>query len=139
VSNFDLADLRELTSLPGGDAVQANQVLYNLARRGIEWELLPACRRRGLPIMAYSPFERGRMLGHPVLEAVAARHDATPAQVALAWVLRDDGVGAVPKASTPEHVEQNRAAVGVRLTGEDLESLDAAFPPPSGPRPLEII
>jgi diketogulonate reductase-like aldo/keto reductase len=139
VSNFDLADLRELTSLPGGDAVQTNQVLYNLARRGIEWDVLPACRRRGVPVMAYSPFERGRMLGHPVLEAVAARHDATPAQVALAWVLRDDGVGAVPKASTPEHVEQNRAAAALRLTGEDLETLDTAFPAPSGPRPLEMI
>jgi diketogulonate reductase-like aldo/keto reductase len=139
VSNFDVDDLEELTSLPGGGAVQTDQVLYNLTRRGIEWDLLPACRRSGLPIMAYSPFERGRMLGHPVLEAVAARHDATPAQVALAWVLREDGVGAVPKASTPEHVEENRAAMGLRLTAEDLETLDAAFPRPLAPRPLEVL
>jgi diketogulonate reductase-like aldo/keto reductase len=139
VSNLDLADLAELTSLPGGAAVQTDQVLYNLTRRGIEWDLLPECRRRGLPIMAYSPFERGRMIGHPALQAVAARHDATPAQVALAWVLREDSVAAIPRASTPEHVEQNRAALGLRLTREDLETLDRAFPPPAGPRPLELL
>jgi diketogulonate reductase-like aldo/keto reductase len=137
VSNLDMADLRELTSLPGGGELQTDQVPYSLTRRGIEWDLLPACRRRGMPVMAYSPLERGRMLGHPVLGTVADRHGATPAQVALAWVLRGDGVQAIPKASTPERVEQNRAALSLKLTVHDLELLDSAFPPPSGSRPLE--
>jgi diketogulonate reductase-like aldo/keto reductase len=139
VSNLDLGDLGELTALPGGGAVQTDQVPYNLNRRGIEWGLLPACRRQGLPVMAYSPIERARMLGHPVLRAVAERRGATPAQVALAWVLREGGVQAIPKASAPEHVEENRAALSVQLTAEDLELLDSAFPAPSGPRPPEAL
>jgi diketogulonate reductase-like aldo/keto reductase len=139
VSNFDLADLTELMQVPGGTAVEADQVLYNLTRRGIEWDLLPRCQELGLPVMAYSPFERGRMLGHPDLERMAARHGATPAQVALAWVLRQDGVNTIPRAGTPEHVEQNRAALDLHLTAEDLAELDRAFPPPDGPRPLEML
>src|SRR4029079_6032144 len=92
VSNFDVSDMEELTRLPGGEEVATDQVLYNLARRGIEWDLLPLCRQRGLSIMAYSPIEQGRLLDHPAIHAVATRHGATPAQVTLAWVLRLDGV-----------------------------------------------
>jgi diketogulonate reductase-like aldo/keto reductase len=139
VSNFDVSDLRELMALPGGDAVEIDQVLYNLSRRGIEHELLPTCRRIGLPIQAYSPVEQGRLLRNRVLQAVAARHGATPAQLALAWVLRDEGVNAIPKAGTPEHVRENRGALEIRLTPQDLAKLDAAFPPPDGPRPLELL
>ena len=139
VSNLDGSDLEELVGLAGGDAVATDQVLYNLTRRGIEHDLLPWCRERGVPVMAYSPIEQGRMLGHPGLAGVASRHGATPAQVALAWVLRRDGVCAIPKAGTDEHVRENRAALELRLTDEDLADLDAAFPPPSGPRPLEIL
>jgi diketogulonate reductase-like aldo/keto reductase len=139
VSNFDVSDLRELMALPGGDAVEIDQVLYNLSRRGIEHELLPTCRRIGLPIQAYSPVEQGRLLRNRVLQAVAARHGATPAQIALAWVLRDEGVNAIPKAGTPEHVRENRGALEIRLTPQDLAKLDAAFPPPDGPRPLELL
>jgi diketogulonate reductase-like aldo/keto reductase len=139
VSNLDVADMAELMSLPGGAAVQTDQVLYNLVHRGIEWDLLPWCRARGQPIMAYSPFERGRMLRHPLLAAVAERHDATAAQVALAWVLRRDGVSAIPRAGTPEHVAQNRAAVDLHLSDDDLALLDRAFPPPSAPQPLEML
>ena len=138
-SNLDGSDLEELVGLPGGDAVATDQVLYNLTRRGIEHDLLPWCRERGVPVMAYSPIEQGRMLGHPSLADVASRHKATPAQVGLAWLLRQGGVTAIPKASTDEHVRENRAALELRLTGEDLAELDAAFPPPSGPRPLEIL
>jgi len=139
VSNLDSSDLEELVQLPGGGAVATDQVLFNLTRRGIEHDLLPWCRERGVAVMAYSPIEQGRMLGDPGLEGVASRHEATPAQVALAWLLRQQGVCAIPKASTVEHVRENRAALELRLTAEDLAELDAAFPPPSGPRPLEIL
>jgi len=139
VSNLDSSDLEELVRLPGGGAVATDQVLFNLTRRGIEHDLLPWCRERGVAVMAYSPIEQGRMLGDPGLEGVASRHEATPAQVALAWLLRQQGVCAIPKASTVEHVRENRAALELRLTAEDLAELDAAFPPPSGPRPLEIL
>jgi diketogulonate reductase-like aldo/keto reductase len=139
VSNFDQADLSELTNIPGGTAVETDQVLYNLTRRGIEWDLLPRCREAGLPIMAYSPFEHGRMINHPMLKEIAAAHHATPAAVALAWVLRQDDVATIPKAGTPEHVRENRGAYELQLTEEDLAVLDRAFPPPTGPRPLEVL
>ena len=139
VSNFDPDDMAELEGLPGGGAVAANQVLYNLTRRGIEFDLLPRCRERGVPVMAYSPIEQGRMLRHPALAKVAARHGATPAQVGLAWVLRQDGVMAIPKAGRPEHVRENRAALDLRLTADDLAELDRAFPPPARPQPLEML
>ncbi|MFP3921101.1 MAG: aldo/keto reductase [Dichotomicrobium sp.] len=139
VSNFDLSDMEELVGLPGGSAVQTNQVLYNLTRRGIEWDLLPWSRERGLPIMAYSPIEQGRLLGNSGLQSVAGRHGATAAQMALAWLLRHDGVFAIPKAGTPRHVEQNRAALDLRLTEADLDALDQVFPPPTGKQPLAIL
>jgi diketogulonate reductase-like aldo/keto reductase len=138
VSNFDVADLAELTTIPEGRAVQTDQVLYNLTRRGIEWDLLPRSRELGLPIMAYSPLERGRLLGHPGLRRVADRHGATPAQVALAWVLREIGVGVLTRAGTAEHVRANRAAMDLRLTPKDLAELDREFPAPAGPTPLAV-
>lgn len=139
VSNFDGSDMQELVDLAGGAAVQTNQVLYNLTRRGIEYHLLPWSAARGIPIMSYSPIEQGRMLGHATLKAVAARHGATPAQVAIAWVLRQDGVFTVPKAGSAAHVRENRAALDLRLTAEDLADLDRAFSPPRGPTPLEVL
>jgi diketogulonate reductase-like aldo/keto reductase len=139
VSNFDVDDMEELTYTPGGAAVATDQVLYNLSRRGIEFDLLPWCRTRKIPIMAYSPIEQGRILGRPAIRRVAQRQDATPAQVALAWVLRQDGVIAIPKASTLDHVRENRGALEIRLTDADCAELDEAFPPPTGPTPLEMI
>ena len=139
VSNFDLDDMRELEALAEGLDITVNQVLYNLTRRGIEFDLLPWCLQRGIAVMAYSPIEQGKLLAHPALRQVAVRHDATPAQVALAWALRDDGVVAIPKSGKPVHVEENRAALDVRLTEEDLADLDKAFRPPASPRPLEMI
>jgi diketogulonate reductase-like aldo/keto reductase len=139
VSNFDRPDLTELLGLPGGNAVATNQILYNLARRGIEYELLPWCRQLGIPIMAYSPIGQGRMLRHPALTEVAERHGATPAQVALAWVLRQDMVNAIPRAGTPEHVRDNSGALELHLDAHDLAALDHAFPPPAEPTPLEVI
>jgi diketogulonate reductase-like aldo/keto reductase len=138
VSNLDGADLDELLGLPDGRAVQANQVLYNLGQRGIEHDLLPFCRRQGIAVMAYSPIDQGRLLGQPVLRAVADRHGATPAQVALAWAIRHDGVVAIPEAGTVEHLRENHGALALELSDSDLDALDGAFPPPGGPRPLEI-
>ncbi|WP_288402843.1 aldo/keto reductase [uncultured Deinococcus sp.] len=139
VSNFDPGDLRELAGVPGGEHVAANQVLYNLTRRGIEFDLLPEAQARGLPVMAYSPVEQGRLLGDAALRAVAARHGVPELQVALAWVLRQPGVIAIPKSGRAAHVRENRAALDLRLTEQDLRDLDAAFPPPRRPQALEML
>jgi len=139
VSNFDVRDMEELFGLPGGDACATNQVLYNLRRRGIEAGLLPWCGERGVPIQAYSPIEQGRLLRDRVLTGVAIRHRATTAQIALAWVLRQPDMMVIPKAATLEHVRENRAALDIELTAQDLAELDRAFPPPAGPRPLELL
>jgi diketogulonate reductase-like aldo/keto reductase len=139
VSNFDVADMEELFDIPDSHEVTTDQVLYSLAHRGIEYDLLPWCRRIRIPIMAYSPVEQGRILSHPALHAVAARHPgATPAQVALAWVLRADGVCAIPRARNPGHIRENRAALDLRLKAEDLAELDLAFPPPTRKQPLAM-
>jgi diketogulonate reductase-like aldo/keto reductase len=145
VSNFDLDDMQETVGLTGGDVVATDQVLYNLAQRGIEWDLLPWCRARGMPVMAYSPLEsspseQAAMLGRPQIREVARRHGATPAQVALAWLLRQDGVVAIPKAVRLAHVRANRAALELAagLTREDLAELDAGFPAPRRRRPLAM-
>jgi diketogulonate reductase-like aldo/keto reductase len=130
VSNFDVGDMQELVDLSNGGNVAADQVLYNLERRGIEFDLLPWCQRSDVPVMAYSPIEQGRVLRHLTLKTIAARLGATPAQVALAWVLRQDGVCAIPESGNPEHVRDNRGALDVRLTPEDLADLDETFPPP---------
>ena len=139
VSNFDVDDMEELAQIKGGlERIVTNQVLYNLERRGIEWDLLPWMRRRHRPIMAYSPVEEGLLThAHPVLKAVAERHDATPAQVALAWVIRADGVIAIPKAADSKHVRENRGAADIKLTKQDLDELDESFPAPKGRKPLE--
>ena len=110
-----------------------------LTRRGPEWDLLPWCRDKGIPVMAYSPIEQGRIPAKGALRAIANRLDATPFQVALAWVLAQEGVVAIPKASDPAHVKANRAAADLTLTAEDLMALDKDFPPPNRPRPLEML
>lgn len=137
VSNFDPHDLAELFAL--GVTPAANQILYNPTRRGVEFDLLPLHRERGIATMAYSPIEQGRLLGHPTLAAIAAEHGATTAQVALAWCVRDGVVQAIPKASDPAHTRENAAARELRLSAADLAAIDAAFPPPSGPEPLEML
>ncbi|MGI9449202.1 MAG: aldo/keto reductase [Geminicoccaceae bacterium] len=139
VSNLDPGDMQELVGVSGGNAVQTDQVLYNLSRRGFEFDLLPWCRSRNIPIMAYSPIEQGRLLAHPALKALAEAHNATPAQIALAWLLRQDDVIAIPKAGRLAHVEDNRRALDITLSDDDLTALDRAFPPPSGPTPLEML
>jgi len=139
VSNFDVADLEALSRVPGGDRVAANQVLYNLARRGVEHDLLAWCAGRSVEVMAYSPLDEGTLAAHPALRALARSLGCTPAQVAIAWVLRKRGVVAIPKASNPAHVRANAKALALALDPAALARLDRAFPPPSGKRPLEII
>lgn len=135
VSNFDVD---EMAKMPPGCA--ANQVLYNPGVRGIEWDLLPWCRERGMPVMAYSPVgQGGRLLRDKALIEVAGRHDATPAQVAIAWTLRVPGVVSIPKAADPAHVRANAAAGSIALTQADLDTLDAAFPPPRRKQPLGML
>jgi diketogulonate reductase-like aldo/keto reductase len=141
VSNFDCDDLAEAQSLAGGSALATNQVLYNLESRGIEWDLLPWCRERDLPLMAYSPLgsDSQRLRTHPVLRTIAARLAATPARVALAWLLRQPNVVVIPKASTEAHVRDNHAALELHLDAAALAELDSAFPPPQRATPLRMI
>jgi diketogulonate reductase-like aldo/keto reductase len=138
VSNFDVDDVEELTELAGGAAAVTNQVLYNLTRRGIEWDLLPWCRRNHMPITAYSPIEQGRLLSNRGLDEVVKRHGATPAQIALAWVLNSGSI-AIPRARSEAHVRENRAASDIRLTTQDLADLDRSFPPPRRKEPLAVL
>lgn len=139
VSNFDTDDLEELEAIDGGNAVATNQVLYNLTRRGLEYGLLPWCQSRNIPVMAYSPIEQGRMLAHPALIRVARECGTTPAVVALAFVISHDGVIAIPKSSTPQHIRENRSALDLQLTPGQLAILDEAFPAPRRKRPLEML
>lgn len=139
VSNLDTADMDELVGLAGGNRVAANQVLYNLSRRGIEWDLLPWCEARQIPLMAYSPIEQARLLRQPGLRNLAAKHGVTPAQMALAWLLRQDGLIAIPKASSRQHLEENFAALKLSLDDAVLAELDHLFPPPRHATPLEML
>jgi diketogulonate reductase-like aldo/keto reductase len=139
VSNFDIGEMEELAGTTGGTACATNQILYNLTRRGIEFDLMPWCRAHKMPVMAYSPIEQGRMLGHTALGDVARRHKATPAQVALAWLMRQGGVIVIPKATALTHVEEDIAALDLALTADDLTTLDRAFPPPKKATSLDML
>jgi diketogulonate reductase-like aldo/keto reductase len=139
VSNFDRADMAEWVALKGGENVAADQVLYNLSRRGPEWDLVPWCREHGAAIMAYTPLGQGSLLRDRTLSEIARRRDASPAQVALAWLLRQPGTIVIPKAARLEHVRENRGALDVALTDEDLAALDRAFPPPKGRSALGML
>ena len=139
VSNFDRGDMEEWVALRGEETVAADQVLYNLGRRGPEWDLVPWCREHGIAIMAYTPLGQGSMLGNRGLAQIARRRDTTPAQIALAWLLRQQGTIVIPKASRAAHVRENRGALDVELTEDDLAALDRAFPPPKGRSSLGML
>lgn len=139
VSNLDTTLMRELHDVPAGAAVQTNQVLYNLGRRGIEWDLLPWLRERRIPVIAYSPLEEGRLVRQRALVEFAKRHGMTPAQVAIAWLLAREGVIAIPKTGNRKRLAENAVALQHPLTPAQLQELDALFPPPKGPVPLEMI
>jgi diketogulonate reductase-like aldo/keto reductase len=131
VSNFDTDDMEEALSLPGGNAIATNQVLYNLMHRGVEWGLLPWCEKRDIPIMAYSPIEQKAFVNHPQLKAIALKYDATPTQIALSWLLKQNNIIAIPKATNPKHIKENRAALNINLIKADFQEIDRIFPPPS--------
>ena len=139
VSNLDAELMQSLWEIPGGSAAQTDQVLYNLGRRGIEWDLQPWLRERRVPLMAYSPIEQGRLLRQRALVEFARQRAMTPAQAALAWLLAQDGVIAIPKTGKRSRLEENAGALAHTLSPDDLQELDRLFPPPRGPSPLAMI
>lgn len=139
VSNLDLADMQALWQLPGGDGIATDQLLYNLARRGIEWDLLPWLRQRRVPLMAYSPIEQGRLVGNRKLAGFARRHGMTPAQAALAWLLARDDVIVIPKTGRRARLKENLGALDHVLTAAQLAELDQLFAPPKGPSSLAML
>ncbi|HXA24359.1 MAG TPA: aldo/keto reductase [Acetobacteraceae bacterium] len=139
VSNFDTGDMRELARLPDGTHCATNQVLYHVGSRGIEYDLLPWSTEHKMPLMAYSPVgQGGRLLQSRALAAVAKRHKATPAQIAIAWTMRHGNVISIPKASDPAHVRENAVAGAITLSPDDLAVIDAAHPPPARKQSLDI-
>ena len=138
VSNLDLQATRDFQAAPGGDALQVNQLLYNLNQRGIEWDLLPWLQDQGIAAMAYSPFDGADLLEHYGLQRFARERDITAAQAALAWLLKHDGVVPIPKSGRVTRVEENAAAFDICLSEDDHAALDALFAPPKGPRSLAI-
>lgn len=136
VSNIDLYDMEQIETLPGGSACDANQVLYNLQERGVEYDLIPWAQQYEMPVIAYSPIGEGRLITHPVLQLIAGKHKVTAAQIALAWTIRQPGVMAIPKAATINHVQDNFKSLSINLDAEDLRALDRAFPPPTHKIPL---
>ncbi len=139
VSNFDVADMKELIDLTGGKAAATNQILYNLIRRGPEFDLMLWCASQKIPLMAYSPIEQGRLLGNSVLHEVADEVGVSPAAVALAWTMRNGNVIAIPKTSKLGHVRENRNAADIKLTEEQLTLLDRTFAPPTRKTALEML
>jgi diketogulonate reductase-like aldo/keto reductase len=139
VSNFDTEDMEELSTIDGGSRCATNQVLYNVTRRGPEYDLVPWMADRRMPLMAYSPIEQGRLPKLSILRDIGRSHDASPYQIALAWLLQKPGVIAIPKASRPDHVRDNHRALEIQLGPDELRAIDAEFPPPRRKRPLEMI
>ncbi|MFC0698633.1 aldo/keto reductase [Paraburkholderia humisilvae] len=139
VSNFDVDDMEELAAVPHGDACATNQVLYNVARRGPEFDLLPWLNARSIPMMAYSPVDHARLPKRSPLNEIAAAHGASVFQIALAWALQQPDVFSIPKAGRVEHVRDNRRAAELQLSADDIVTIDAHFRPPLRKQPLEIL
>jgi diketogulonate reductase-like aldo/keto reductase len=139
VSNFDVADLQELYALLAGTHCAANQVYYSASRRGVEFDVLPWLHSRRVPLMAYCPFDEGRILNDRTLTTIGRKHGVSSAQVALAWLLAKPGVVAIPKAGRPEHLDENVAATNLKLDAEDMEQIDRRWRPPAGKQPLAIV
>ena len=139
VSNFDVADLQELYALLAGTHCAANQVYYSASRRGVEFDVLPWLHSRRVPLMAYCPFDEGRILSDRTLMTIGRKHGVSSAQVALAWLLAKPGVVAIPKAGRPEHLDENVAATNLKLDAEDMEQIDRRWRPPAGKQPLAIV
>lgn len=136
VSNLDVDDMERIDDIPNGCGCDANQVLYNLQERGVEYDLIPYALQQDIPVIAYSPVGEGKLLKHPVLKNIAEKHNATPAQIALAWIIRNPGVITIPKAATVDHVKENFGSLFISLDAEDMELLDISFPAPQHKIPL---
>jgi diketogulonate reductase-like aldo/keto reductase len=139
VSNFDRSDMDELVQIADGAFCSTNQVLYNVTRRGPEFDLIPWMAQHQMPLMAYSPVGQDQLPRSSILSRIAAKHSASPFQIALAWLLQQEPVIAIPKAGRPDHARDNHRALEIRLDPEDLRASDAAFPSPTRKRPLEMI
>jgi diketogulonate reductase-like aldo/keto reductase len=139
VSNLDLEEMEEINSAGTASPCASNQILYNLARRGPQYDLIPWQRKQKISVMAYSPIDQGRILKNAALKAIGARHNASPAQVALAWLIRQDNVITIPKAGTAAHARENYEALSLKLAKQDLDELDRAFPPPKSAQPLGML
>jgi diketogulonate reductase-like aldo/keto reductase len=139
VSNFDAKGMGRIWRTPGGTACAVNQVYYSASQRGVEHDLLPWQRERAIPTMAYCPIDQGALATDQVFTEIGARHGVSAAQAALAWVMREPDVIAIPKAVSAPHLRDNFAAAGLRLTARDLTVIDIAFPPPDGPEPLAMV
>jgi diketogulonate reductase-like aldo/keto reductase len=139
VSNLDLSDMQELWSVPGGSATATNQLLYNLVRRGIEWDLLPWLRKQRVPTMAYSPIEQAKLLRNGKLVEFSKRHGMTPAQAALSWLLAKDDIIVIPKTGSSQRLTENLGALDRPLTPAQLAELDESFPPPKRAQPLDML
>lgn len=144
VSNFDIDDLNELFAEAQGGSCATNQVLYHLASRGIEYDVLPECQQRNIPVMAYCPLAQAGRLRHdlmtqPVLKEMAREKGITVAQLLLAWVIREEGVMAIPKASSVQHVSENAAALDIHLTSEERAAINGVYPPPATKLPLDVV
>jgi len=139
VSNFDTSDMEEAWGLPHGKEIAVNQILYNLTRRSVEFELLPWLRGRHVPVMAYSPVEQGKLVRNAKLSAIAKKRNATAAEIALAWLLAQPEMIAIPKSGDPKHIEENRAAADIELTSEEVSALEGAFPRPQKRKSLEML
>lgn len=139
VSNLDLEGMQEFCAVPGGSLTTTNQLLYNLTRRGIEWDLLPWCRQHRIPVMAYSPIEQARLLRHPALARLAQQAGMSAAQLALGWLLAQDNIIAIPKSGQRKHMRENAAVFEYPLSSQILAELDHLFPPPDGWSPLEML
>jgi len=139
VSNFDVSDMQEVQALASGKRCSANQVYFSVSRRGVEFDLLPWSNSRGMPLMAYSPFDEGRLLGDRTLASIGRKHGVGAAQVALAWLLAKPGVIAIPKAGRAEHVRENAVAASLALDADDIAQIDRRWPPPSKKQALAIV
>ena len=139
VSNFDLKDMEELWNVPGGSGVATDQLLYNLTRRAVEWDLLPWLRKRQIPLMAYSPLEQAKLARDARLARFAQQHGMTPSQVALAWLLANENVIVIPKSSHCERLRENLRSLECKLTAVQLAELDRLYPPPKRRQPLQML
>ncbi|WLT09761.1 aldo/keto reductase [Bartonella apihabitans] len=139
VSNFDTALMENLAEIAPKGHIATNQILYNLSRRGPEFDLIPWCENHNIPVMAYAPIEQGRIMKNHDLLELAGKLNVAPSVLALAWVIRNPLMIAIPKTSSVKHLRENAKALAITLDHEVLQALDEIFLPPTRKQPLEVI